>query len=549
MLRSLRSLAMTASFSKSKIFLLLCLSIIGGIFFGWLAGSKEEVLGSDFKIITITALAVAAFIVLGVFWERRAAKIIGLSVLFFVFGFLRWEAGQIEITEEHIAFYNDQEEITFRGVVVREPDVRDKNTKLTVSCRGEPRLRQGFGGQAWLARTGKVLVTVPRYPEYNYGDELEITCQLKIPKEYPDFSYKDYLSRFNIYSVCYPKEAEIKLVSSGNGSFVYSSILKLKGRAKRVVEQILPEPQSSLLAAITLGAKRGIPEEIRDDFSKAGLSHIVAISGLHITLLSSLVMSALLSLGLWRKHAFYLAVLFLVFYIIFIGAPASAIRAGIMGFLILLALNLGRLSHSVNSIVLAGTLILLFNPKLLPYDVGFQLSFAAVLGIVFIYPILGNALETIIRRGAPWRTPTKMAIAFNSSGFIKTLIFLTISAQVTILPLVIYHFGTLSLIAPLSNILVVPLLPLIMILGFLSIIAGFIYWLFGFLAAFLVYVPLTYIIKLSHFLTQIPGSFVEFKMRAWMVAVYYFALAGFLFWHNKKIAPAKSSFVSSGRAK
>jgi len=521
-------------------------------------------------------------IVISVFWEKKVAKIIGLSVLFFVFGFLRWEAGQAEITEEHIAFYNDQEEITFKGIVVREPDVRDKNTKLTVFCGDDrtgnhpptPRLRRaGMGSPLHKGQTaGKILITVPRYPEYNYGDELEISCSLKTPKEYPDFSYKDYLSRFNIYSVCYPREEEIKFISSGNGSFVYSSILKLKGRAKRVVEQILPEPQSSLLSAITLGVKRGIPEEIRDDFSKAGLSHIVAISGLHITLLSSLVMSALLSLGLWRKHAFYLAVLFLVFYIIFIGTPASAIRAGIMGFLILLALNLGRLSHSVNSIVLAGTLILLFNPKLLPYDVGFQLSFAAVLGIIFIYPILNNVPETIIRRGRlmclPLRgysktsvrwlpayrqgrhgaAPTRIAMALEHSGFIKTLIFLTLSAQVATLPLVVYHFGTLSLIAPLSNILVVPLLPLVMILGFLSIIAGFIHWLFGFLAAFLVYVPLTYIIKLSHFLTQIPGSFVEFKMRAWMVAVYYFMLLSFLFWHNKKTAPVKNNLFKSGRA-
>lgn len=556
--------------TPSKIFLLFCLAIIGGIFGGWLLGRW----GREPKIILIIICAVIALVLISVFWEKKGIKIIGFVILLFVLGIVRWEISEVKITPQHIAFHNSKGETTFNGRVIEEPDSREKSTKLTIAVQSR---EENMPSHQRFECGGKVLVTTSHYPLYHYGDQLKISCKLQAPEKFEGFDYPQYLSRFNIYSVCFAGSHQIKKMGDGEGNWfyphtkafgvrVYSILLKTKERVEKTISQILPEPQASLLAAIILGIKQGISQDLRDDFGKVGIAHIIAISGLHIMLLSSLIRVGLLSLGFRRKDAFYGASLFLILYIIFIGAPASAVRAGIMGFMVLLAQHLGRLSSSANSIVLAGTLMLLVNPKLLPYDVGFRLSFAAALGIIFIYPILDNifnviAAPSVITRRAlslMKQSPSKkkltltswglflsflpagayfhsLAMRFKNSRFIKNFIFLTLSAQITAFPLVAYHFAKLSLIAPFANILVVPLLPLIMILGFLSMILGSLYWFFGWISGLFVLLLLTYIIKLSHYLTHIPYAFLEAKMRWWMVFLYYLVLISLLVWYNRSV--------------
>ena len=476
------------------------MSIIGGIFVAWLCDG----LGSQSKTILITVLPIIGLLVLTVFWSSRLVKIIGFSILFFVCGMLRWEIGRPNITPDHIGYYNDQEETTFIGIVVKEPDIRDTNTKLTVQVKDNYQ--------------GKVLVTVPNYPQYHYGDKLKIICKLKTPQETENFSYKDYLSLYNIYSVCYSQAGRVELLSSGQGNPIYASILKLKAKTNQVISEILAEPQASLLAGLTLGERGNFPQKVLDDFSRVGLTHIIAVSGFNITLVSSVVMWILLGLGLWRKHAFYFAVLFLILYVIFVGAPASAVRAGVMGFLFLLAQYLGRLNYSGNAIVLAAIVMLVINPKLLPYDVGFQLSFAAVLGLVYIYPVF-----------------TKLFTKLPELGSIKNIILLTLAAQMATLPLLMFHFSRLSLISPFANILVVPLIPFITIMGFCSIILGFFYWLLGWMFSWFIYPLLTFIIKVSDYLARIPYGSLELKMQWWMVVIYYLVLGGLLVWYNRNV--------------
>lgn len=475
-----------------------CLSIIGGIFVGGLI----QDLSGDIICIILIGLAVLGIIITSVFWSERLGKIIGLAILFFVLGVWRFEMSAPEINAAHIAYYNNQEEMSFLGIVNKEPDARDINTKLTVEAVGNYQ--------------GKILVTVLNYPQYHYGDKLKITCKLQTPKEEEDFSYKNYLSLFGIYSVCYPKEGGVQLLSFNNGNFIYAAILKLKAETSNVISKILPEPQASLLAGLTLGVRGNFPQKVLDDFSRVGITHIIAVSGFNITLISTIVMSILLTLGLWRKHAFYFAVLFLILYVILVGAPASAVRAGVMGFLFLLAQRLGRLNYSANAIVFAAAAMLAINPRLLPYDVGFQLSFAAILGLVYVYPIF-----------------VKWFAKLPELGLIKNIVLLTLAAQVATLPLLMFHFSKLSLISPIANILVVPFIPLITILGFCGIIFGFVYWLFGWIFSWLIWPFLTLILKVSDYLAQIPYSFLELKMQWWMVVIYYLVLIGFLVWYNK----------------
>ncbi|PIX98975.1 DNA internalization-related competence protein ComEC/Rec2, partial [bacterium (Candidatus Howlettbacteria) CG_4_10_14_3_um_filter_37_10] len=137
-------------------------------------------------------------------------------------------------------------------------------------------------------------------PEYQYGDELEISGKLKTPIVFEDFNYKEFLDKDDIYSVCY--KPEIRLVSSDNGNFIYRNLFNFKNKLKKIIARILPEPESSFLSALLLGIKGSIPKDILDNFSKTGISHIIAISGLHITILLG-VISCLLS-SVSRKNSF-----------------------------------------------------------------------------------------------------------------------------------------------------------------------------------------------------------------------------------------------------
>jgi len=371
-------------------------------------------------------------------------------------------------------------------------DERVDQVKLEIEVNGINETPEGEQTFAPLQGVGgRVLVTTNLYPKYEYGDELEINCELQKPVKFEGFDYERYLARYDIYSVCY--YPSIKILSEGNGNRVYLRILKIKSKLKGVVERGLPEPQAGILNAMALGERRGISEDLRDKFSKVGISHIMAISGLHITLLAGILMSLLIRAGFWRKQAFLIATVFLILYIIMIGAPASAVRAGIMGFLLMFAMSMGRLSKSVNALFFVACLMLMVNPRILRDDVGFQLSFLAVLGIIYFSPYFSRWFKKI---------PQFLGT--------RDILVMTMSAQVLVLPLIAYHFRRVSLISPLVNILVIPILPLVLIFGFLGMMLGLVSLGLAKILFIPVWILLSYLVKVVEFFSQFSFGAVEF---------------------------------------
>jgi len=194
-----------------------------------------------------------------------------------------------------------------------------------------------------------------------------------------------------------------------------------------------------------------IPQDVRDSFSRAGVSHILAISGLNMTLLISITGSGLIFLGLYQRQAFWVTTVLLVGYVIIIGFPASAVRAVIMGWTLLLARQVGR-RNSSNSVLLAAALMLAVNPRLLRDDIGFQLSFAAVLGLGWFQPLFQKLLRPI---------PNIFEL--------RSVLAMTLAAQLTTFPLIAIHFGQLGLLGPAANILIIPTLPYMMISAIVAI--------------------------------------------------------------------------------
>ncbi len=213
------------------------------------------------------------------------------------------------------------------------------------------------------------------------------------------------------------------------------------------VSDILPPSESAVFNAMVFGYEKEISEDLKTAFNNTGTRHVLAISGMNISIIAMMLMSFGLMIGMWRKHAFWFAVVGVITFIFLVGSPPSAVRAGIMGVILLWAKNRGRLAKEWRPVVIAGFFMTALNPTLLVFNIGFQLSFLAVLGIIFF-----NGFWSRIFKWVPIK-------------FVRDLLSLSMSAQIATLPVLIYNFGTVSVISPIANIFVVPVLTPIMFLG------------------------------------------------------------------------------------
>ena len=422
-------------------------------------------------------------ILISVFWPRKKLVLAGVCILFLVFGVLRHQFQATQIAQDELKNYHGQQ-VTLLGIVSEEPANKEKTVKLTINCQ------KIFFGQEETKVFGKILVTTNKYPEYEYGDELEISGLLQSPSEDIDgFNYKEYLSKEGIYSqMSWPK---IEKTGSGLGNPVLSAIFSFKNKVESKVDEFLFPPQSGLLKALFFGNEEDISQEWKDKFSLTGTRHITAVSGMNITIICALVLNFFLALGFWRKHAFYFSVIIIILYILMIGAPPSALRAGVMGGIFLAGQHFGRVSESSRALVFAASFMLLMNPLLLRLDVGFQLSFLATLGLICLQPFFARLFS---------KWPDFLQIKYALTA--------TLSAQIFTLPILIMNFGQISLISPLINVMIVPLFSLITILGFLFIVFASVAWPLGQIFSMPLWLLLTYVIKTVDLGAKIPfGNF------------------------------------------
>ena len=284
----------------------------------------------------------------------------------------------------------------------------------------------------------------------------------------------------------------------------------VKERLQNVIDKSLSPPQSSILAAILLGNKQEIGEEFGEKLNRAGIRHITAVSGLHIVVISGLLLYLGLALGLHKGHAFYFALVFLWLFILMIGFQPSAVRAGVMGSAFLFCEKIGRQKKADRVIFLTAGIMLFFNPSLLRYSVGFQLSFLASLGIIYLMPFF----QKLLRR-------------FK----FKDLLAMSFSAQVFTFPVLVYHFGQISLISPITNLFVVPVLPYLMAFGFIFVIFGVIFFPLTYIFIFFVWVLLTYIVKITELFSRVPP--LQFNLHWFWLVIIYSLLFVFV-WRRKK---------------
>jgi len=391
------------------------------------------------------------------------------------------------IDKNHISFYNNQQKF-FIGRIVDDPVNQGSEQSFSV-------VLENF--------RGKVLVKKELYPVFRYGDLLALNCMLVQPKSFEGFRYDKFLARSGIYSLCY--NPTIKLIDSNQGNFLLSKIFSFKSFLLGRLNQTISEPQAALLSGILLGVRASLPEKLSDQFNRVGITHIIAISGFNITILVVVLLNLAKHFYINRKKATWLVLLFLCFFVVLTGASGSVVRAGIMGGLVVFAKYLGRKSAIRNVLVLSAAMMLFFNPKILLWDAGFQLSFLSTIGLIYLSPVLVKYFQ---------RVPEFFSLRENLIS--------TVSAIIITLPLILFNFGRFSVVAPIVNVLILPTIPIIMFLGFLQLFFSVFSSLIGSIIGWGSWFFLTYIIKIVEKWDGFPFASFDIRIPLWCMILFYF---------------------------
>ena len=421
-------------------------------------------------------------------WRLDRNRLVAALALVAALGGWRYTLAQPPTDDRRLSYYNDAGDTSLRGFVSAEPSIRDRYTQLEISA-----LKIEHGDE-WRPVRGRLVLDVPHYPEFEYGDSLLVTGRLETPPVLDDFSYKEYLASRGVHSLV--RRAQVTVLSERRrwsfARWVYGQKKALRG----VLESILPDPDAGLLSGILLGLSHTLPDYLWRAFRNAGLTHIIVISGFNISLVSQAAM-LITRRSLHRWLALGISFCAIAFYAFFVGLSAPVLRAALMGCLFILGLLAGRRSHPLTSLAAASLLMTAWNP-LTVWSVSFQLSFASTLALILIEPVLA--------RGAyAWMTGAG-GTGWASSWIrgVREVFLATLAAQMATLPIIWYHFSQVSVVSLLANALVLPAQPPIMILGGIAAALGRLWLPAGRLAAWLVWPLLRYTIVITRSLGDLP---------------------------------------------
>ncbi|MDP2952709.1 MAG: ComEC/Rec2 family competence protein, partial [Chloroflexota bacterium] len=435
-----------------------------------------------------------------------------------------------------LPFYNDRGAIELRGVVDSFPEPGDRATAFRLAVKelkqdGVPSIDSGQrlssskdGG--WTKVEGTALVHAPKaqpwegrdFPYYRYGDLLQLRGRLETPPSGEDFDYREYLAREGVSSlVRYPSRVE--LLAEGQGFKPLEAIYHLRGALSQALASALPEPQGSLAQGILLGLRGDIPQSVKEALARTGTAHILAISGQNLTIVLGLVVASTVWLwGRGRPHYLVASLAVLWGYTALTGMSPSVLRAAIMGTLWLLAQYLGRPQSAAPALLFAAALMAGIQPSVL-WDISFQLSFAAMAGIIFIPPTFRGASPS----------PGQAGGGHSPTALLWDALWISGAAVLATAPIIALNFHRFSLTSLPATLLALPALPPIILTSALAAGLGLLSAPLAQAAGWLVWLFTTYLLKVVELFSALPLVSVEMNgVTEPMVWAYYILVAGAL---------------------
>jgi competence protein ComEC len=444
---------------------------------------------------------------------KRQLLLAGFCLLALFGGCLRFQTSLPVVDEHHLQFYNDKGTIVIEGIIATEPDPGNTTSVFRLSAT-----KLQVNG-VYVEASGKALVNVLKYHEYHYGDVLRITGKPETPSQSDDFNYKDYLARQGIYSIInYPR---IEILDTGKGFKPLAWIYSLRNRLSQSLSLALPEPQASLAQGILLGMRGNIPYSLNQAFSRTGTAHVLAISGINITI----VIGMLLAAGIWlfgKRYSIYiwLALLVIWLYALLTGMNPPVVRGAIMGSLFLLAEYLGRQSSALTALTFAGAVMVGVEPQVL-WDASFQLSFLAMAGLIFISPYL----QAWSRKGVTAAAGKKGTLA-SLGNFVADSFAVTLAAILATWPIIAYYFHIVSFVGLPATFFAVLALPGIIITAALTSIVGLIAPVVAQVIGWISWLFISYFMLIVRAFDAVPFSSVRLEsIEACQIWLYYALLA------------------------
>lgn len=449
------------------------------------------------------------------FSEEKLPAVIAAAVFLFAAGagLLRYDVSLWNVGDTFLDSRIGQT-VTMRGMVSEEPDTREGNMRLTVAIQS---IKETDG---WRAVSTKALLTVPFFPEFKYGDWLELSGVLKKPKNFENgngrmFDYVSYLAKDGIfYQMFIPRTT---LISSGNGNKIKETLFAIKRAFIDSLGRVIPEPESSLAGGLIVGAKRSLGSDLLQKFRTTGVIHIVVLSGYNITIVAEAIMRVFSFLP--RMASVGVGVFAVIGFAIMTGASSTVVRASLMALLVILARTTGRVYEITIALFAAGFIMLMHNPKILVFDPSFQLSFLATLGLIYLAPRIENYFHFV---PSQW-------------GF-REFAIATTATQIFVLPMLLYQTGQLSLVSLPVNLLILVFIPITMLFGFLTGVIGFASTVLSLPFAFISYALLWYELKVVDIFSSLPFASISVPSISLGMLVLWYALYAFLIYRSSNRA-------------
>ncbi|MDD3694088.1 MAG: ComEC/Rec2 family competence protein [Candidatus Pacebacteria bacterium] len=414
---------------------------------GFIIGILGQSLFAPHTHLFLLSLVLSLVSLFFIFLRSKKYLIITCALLGISTGLLRFSF-TVSDHEAHIfdAFTEEREKIAVRGTISSDPVYGLSYTEFVLNTEGLfiP------GGDEEIIST-KVLVRADSYQTFEYGERVLVQAIPQKPQAFETeteriFNYDNYLAKDSIYYIF--SYAEVNKLEEGKKS-LQRSLYRLKTFFLSHAYRSIPNPESGFLAGILFGEKSALSKDYDEAFRVVGLSHIVVLSGYNMSVVVVLLMSILSFLR--REVRSVVALCGITAFALLVGAGPTVVRASLMASLLVIANLFGREYRIDRALIIAGVVMVVFNPRILLFDISFQLSFLATYGLIKISPWMTYVVRFL---------PTKFLIRESASA--------TLSAQLMVTPLILYKMGNMSLISPLANILVLPIIPLAMGVGFLE---------------------------------------------------------------------------------
>jgi competence protein ComEC len=392
---------------------------------------------------------------------------------------------------------------TLVGIICTEPERKDVTQRFCFAPDDSP---------------DRIMASSDRYPEYRYGDRLSITAKLELPENFltyeggPEFDYVSYLAKDDIRYVM--KKPKVRIVERGAGNAMVSALVSIKGAFMGNINRSMPEPHASLVAGLLLGEKGSLPQDVNDDFRRSGLTHILVLSGSNVSVVAENLVRVFSFLP--RALGQGMGAISIVLFALMTGASSTTIRASVMALVVILARGVGRRYDVVRALSLAAFAMVLQNPRILAFDIGFQLSFLATLALIYVSPIVTEWLAFVPERFG-----------------LREILVTTVATQIFTLPFILYAMGEISIISLVTNVLVLPCVSWAMLGGFMVGTFGFMHPIMAWPAMMATSALISYMMAVVGFFGPLPFAAMRLSIgEPLLVAVY--SLYIFFIWRWRR---------------